>query len=175
MVPARGHIGDDFAVAIEPRHNHGYVGQVRSAVIWRVENIDIAGPNAAPVAAVPACGDDGPDRIAHRSEMHRNMRRIGDQRAVAIEQRTGKIQPLLDVHRSCGVLQRNSHLLGNRHEGVVENFELNRIDRAARREPVRQIADPFQNQISQRIDPGPPARFNDRRRVALANDRRARQ
>ena len=68
--------------------------------------------------------------------MHRHVRRIGDQRAVGGEHRAGEIEPLLDVHRIGGVLQRHAHLLGDRHEQVVEHFQHHRIglgaDRALR-------------------------------------------
>ena len=59
--------------------------------------------------------------------MHRHVRRIGDQRAVGGEHRAGEIEPLLDVDRIGGVLQRHAHLLGDRHEQVVEHFQHHRI------------------------------------------------
>jgi hypothetical protein len=40
----------------------------------------------------------------------------------AVENRAGEIEPLLDVHRGGGFLQRLAHLLGDRHEEVVEHF-----------------------------------------------------
>ncbi len=41
------------------RHDHGDVGQMRAAGIRRVEDIDIAGLDAAPIAPIAARGDDG--------------------------------------------------------------------------------------------------------------------
>ena len=59
--------------------------------------------------------------------MHRHVRRVGDQRAVMREHRAGEIEPLLDVDGVGGVLQRHAHLLGDRHEEVVEDFQHDRI------------------------------------------------
>ncbi len=59
--------------------------------------------------------------------MHRHVRGVGDQRAVGGEHRAGEIEPLLDVDRVGGVLQRHAHLLGDRHEQVVEHFQHHRI------------------------------------------------
>ena len=70
--------------------------------------------------------------LAHRAQMHRHVRRVRDQVAVGIEQRAGKIEPLLDVDRIRRILQRHAHLLGDRHEQVVEDFEQHRVGRACR-------------------------------------------
>ncbi len=37
-------------------------------------------------------------------EMHRHVRRVGDQAALLVEQGAGEIEPLLDVHRMAGLL-----------------------------------------------------------------------
>ncbi len=63
---------------VEHRRAHGDVGQMGAAVVGRVEHIDVAGPDVAGILA-----DDGLDRAVHRAEMHRHVRRVGDQRAVA--------------------------------------------------------------------------------------------
>ena len=49
-----------------------------------------------------------------------------------VEQRAGKIEPLLDVHRRRRVRERHAHLLGDGHEQVVEDFEQHRIGAACR-------------------------------------------
>ena len=59
--------------------------------------------------------------------MHRHVRRIGDQPPVAVEDRAGEVEPLLDVDRIGGVLQHHAHLLGDRHEQVVEDLEHHRV------------------------------------------------
>src|SRR5689334_23417399 len=53
------------------------------------------------------------DRLAHRSQVHRHVRRVGDQVAFGVEQRAGKVEALLDVHRVRRVLQAQAHLLGD--------------------------------------------------------------
>ena len=55
--------------------------------------------------------------------MYRDMRRVGDQAAARVEDGAGEIEPLLDIDRARGVLQRIAHLLGDRHEQIVEHFE----------------------------------------------------
>src|SRR3954470_23712500 len=55
--------------------------------------------------------------------MHRHVRGIRHQRAVVRKDRTGENEPLLDIHRVGGVLQRDAHLLGDRHEQVVEHLQ----------------------------------------------------
>ena len=125
MVAARGDPEQDLA-AVEDRRADGDVGQMRAAVIGRVDRVDVARADLAFVLA-----DDGLDRAIHRAEMHRHVRGVGDQRAVAVEHRAGEIEPLLDVDRIGGVLQRHAHLLGDRHEQIVEHFEHDRIGAGA--------------------------------------------
>ena len=59
--------------------------------------------------------------------MDRHVRGVGDEAAVAVEDRAGEVEPLLDVDRVGGVLERHAHLLGDRHEEVVEHLEHDRI------------------------------------------------
>ncbi len=49
------------------------------------------------------------------------------------EHRAGEIEPLLDVHRIGGVLQRHAHLLGDRHEQIVEDLQHHRVGMRADR------------------------------------------
>ena len=44
-----------------------------------------------------------------------------------VEDRAGEVEPLLDVHGIGRVLQRHAHLLGDRHEQIVEDLEHHRI------------------------------------------------
>ena len=67
------------------------------------------------------------DRFAHAAQVHRHVRRVGDQLAGGAEQRAGEVQPLLDVHRVGGVLQPQAHLLGDVHEQVVEHLQHHRV------------------------------------------------
>jgi hypothetical protein len=60
--------------------------------------------------------------------VHRDVRRVGDQRSAGVEQSAGEVEPLLDVDRGRGRLQRDAHLLGDRHEQIVEDFEAHGVD-----------------------------------------------
>ncbi len=59
--------------------------------------------------------------------MHRDVRRVGDQPSASVKDGAGEIEPLLDVDRARGVLQRVAHLLGDRDEQIVEDLEHHRI------------------------------------------------
>jgi hypothetical protein len=128
MVAARrDEEGGRFVAIDEHRHDHGDVGQVRAAAIGRVERIYVARQHAAPVGAVPTRLDHGADALAHRAEMDRDVRCIGDEVAVAIEQRAGEIEPLADVDRSGAALECGAHFLGQPHEHAGEDLEPHRI------------------------------------------------
>ena len=102
--------------------------------------------------------------------MHRHVRRIGDERAVAVKHRAGEIEPLLDVHRIGGVLQRHAHLLGDRHEQVVEHFEHHRIGVGADRARALEFLHPPQHQVILRRQLGLPAVLDDDRLMRLDDD-----
>ena len=67
--------------------------------------------------------------------MDGDMGCIGHQAAAAIEEGTGEIQSLFDVHRASGLAQPLAHPLGDGAEAVLEQFQLYRIH--ARRPGVR--------------------------------------
>ena len=57
------------------------------------------------------------------------MRRVGNEVAFCAEQSARKIKALFDVDGVSGVLQLQTHLLGNVHEEVVEHFKQHWVDR----------------------------------------------
>ncbi len=63
------------------------------------------------------------DAGAHRAQVHRHVRGVGDEAAVGVEQGAGEVEPLLDVHRAGGALQRGAHGLGHAHEAAVEQLQ----------------------------------------------------
>ena len=79
--------------------------------------------------------------------MHRHVRRVGDERAFAGKHRAGEIEPLLDVHRIGRVLQRDAHLLGDRHEEIVEHFEHHRIGLGADGADALELDDARQHEM----------------------------
>ena len=102
--------------------------------------------------------------------MHRHVRGVGDKRPVAVEHRAREIEPLLDVYRVGGVLQRHAHLLGDRHEQIVEYFEHHRIGAGADGAGTGELLDPPQHQMILGGKLGPPARLDDDRLVRLDDD-----
>ncbi len=135
MMASRGDKGGGVGafLAVEHRNDHRDVGQMRTAAVGIVQHISVAALDPAPVPSLTARVDDRADALTHRTQVNRNVRRVGDQRAVAVEDRAGEIEPLLDVHAGRGRLQRDAHLLGDGHEQIVENLEPDRIDVGADR------------------------------------------
>ncbi len=69
--------------------------------------------------------------------MHGHMRRVGDELPLPVEHGAGEIEPLLDVDGVGRVLQRHTHLLGDRHEQVVEDLQHDRVGVGADRFAAR--------------------------------------
>ena len=98
------------------------------------------------------------------------MRRVGDQPAFGVEERAGEVEPLLDVHGIGGVLERHAHLLGDRHEEIVEHLEHDRVALGAHREGPLERDDAGENEMALRRELGLPAGLDDGRRGLLADD-----
>jgi hypothetical protein len=109
----------------------------------------------------PRAPDHRLDALAHRAEMDRHVRRVGDQLPLLVEDRAGEIEPFLDVHGVAGLLQGRAHLLGDRHEEVVEHLEHDGIDRGADRRLPGERHDAGQHQVAGGGELGPPARLDD--------------
>src|SRR5699024_4013010 len=93
VVGAAGDVEQHVVVGIvEHRRNHGNVRQVGAAVVGVVEHEHVAGPHA-----VPAALGDGAHAFAHRAQVHRHVRRVGDQAGLRVEYGAGEVQPFLDV------------------------------------------------------------------------------
>ena len=67
---------------------------------------------------------DGSNTEAKGSEMDRNVWRVDNKLAVAVEQRAGVVETFLDVGRDRGALQQLPHLLDDRAEPIREQFQL---------------------------------------------------
>ena len=157
-------------VVVEDRRADRDVGEMRAAVIGRVQREDVARAGCRPSLRRMI----GLDRAVHRAEMDRHVRRVGDEAAVAVEDRAGEVEPLLDVHRIGGVLERHAHLLGDRHEEVVEHFEHHRIGVGADRGALRAAAATRrEHDMVPRRHLGLPAGLDDDRLVRLDDQRRA--
>ena len=68
-----------------------------------------------------------PDGVLHRPEVNRNVRRIGDEATGVVEEGAAKVQPLLDVGGDGGPLEDPPHLLGDGHEPVGEDRQLDGV------------------------------------------------
>lgn len=113
------------------------------------------------------------DGLPHRAQMHRNVRGIGDQIAVGVEEGAGEVEPLLDVDGVRGVLQADAHLLGDGHEEAVEDLQHHRVGFGAGRDPVGTRPGPGQQEVAGLARPGLPVGVEDRGRVLFGDDRRA--
>ena len=169
MVAARADVEHRFGMTVQVhRRDDGDVGQVRAAVIRVVQHVHVARVHGATVAV-----DDGADALAHAAQMHRHVRRVGDQVAGGVEQRARKVQPLLDVDRVRGVLQLQPHLFGNGHEQVVEHFQQHRIDLGAGGKALGARCGALEQQVVQRRHLRAPAGLQHGGGVALGDDGRA--
>ena len=154
-------------VRAEHRQHHGDVGQMRAAVVRIVERVDVARPQARAVQA-----QDRAHALAHGAQMHRHVGRIGDQHAALVKHGAGKIQALLHVDRIGGVLQRHAHLLGDRHEQVVEDLQHDRIGPGADRGLPRERLGAAQQEMIARGELGLPAGLDHHGGGGLGDDRR---
>ena len=69
----------------------------------------------------------GQHALPHGAQMNGDVRSIGHQTSPPVKEGTGEIQPLFDVHRDAGLLQTGAHLLGNRHEAMAEQLQIDRV------------------------------------------------
>ena len=152
----------------ENRGHHGDIRQMGAAVEGRIQHEGITLVNIAGVFA-----DHRADAVGHRAQMHRHMRRVGHQIAGAVENRAGKIQPFLDVHRPGRVRQRHPHLFGDRHGQVVEHLQQHRVRLGPRRRRPSLCRAAFDDQVALAVQPRRPARLDHVGAGGLADHRRA--
>ncbi len=87
VVTARSDVEEDLAASpVENRRDDGDIGQMGAAGIRRVEYGYVARPLAR-----TALANDCAHTLAHRAQMHRHVRCVGNEIAIAVEHRTGKI------------------------------------------------------------------------------------
>ena len=110
------------APALEHGRHQRDVRQVRAAPVRVVEHHHVAGPHVDLV-------DGGPHGERHRAEVHRDVIGLCDGLAARVVDGARVVAPLLDVGREPRSAERDPHLLGDRHEQVLEHLELDRIER----------------------------------------------
>ena len=119
MMPTRGGVEKKIhSLLVKYRGHNGDVREVCPSIVGSIQHKYITGGNCPLVMA-----DNGFNRTIHRTQVNRHMRRIGYKRAIRGKNGTGKIEPLLDIYRVGRVLQGHTHLFGNGHEQIVEDFQ----------------------------------------------------
>ena len=108
--------------SMKTRSNHGDVGQMRAAAEGIVQHGDVAGCERELV-------NGGAHRHGHGAEMHRHVIAHGECVAIGIEERTGVIATLFDVGGEGGAAERGAHLFGDGVEEMLEDIELDGIER----------------------------------------------
>ena len=116
MVGAVGDVAGELAVGRVDRRHERDVGQVRPAEVGVVEDGDVARPEGQGA-------HHGGDRRRHRSEVDGQMGGLRREAPRGVEDGAGVVPALLDVRREGGAAQRRSHLLGDRGEQTLEDFE----------------------------------------------------
>lgn len=125
------------AVGVKDRLDDGNVGKVTTASFRGV------GHQEVPRSELPSASLDLiHDCVLHRAEMGGYIWSVCNKLATGIEQRAGEtarsvidlhvtradlLQSLLDRHRHCGLLQCPAHDLGDPHESVTEDRQLDRV------------------------------------------------
>ena len=109
------------SIADKYRRDQRQVGQMRSARERIVQRCDVA-------ALEIEVRDCRAHRQRSRAEMHRNVRGLRDQLAARVENRAGKIVPLLDVGRERRLPEHHAHLVGDRGEAIVHHGQRDRIE-----------------------------------------------
>ncbi len=166
VVAARGDVEQDpLTLRVEDRGDDGDVGEMGAAVVRVVDGVRVTRPHAG---AAPA--DDLLDAGAHRSQVDGDVRGVGDEVAVRVEERAGEVEAFLDVDGLGGGLQSGAHLFGDRHEEVVEDFEEYGVGRRAGVGTLRDRRT-FHDQVSVVRSRPLPAVVHDRRGPGLGDDR----
>ena len=81
MTAIRNEKADALPALVEHRRDDGDIGKVRTPVERIIERHRVARPQCAPTS-----GQNDPHTLPHRSQMHRHVRRVGDQIARGVEQ-----------------------------------------------------------------------------------------
>ena len=94
VMAARGCVEEPrLARLVKNGRDDGDVGQMGAAIVGRIQHEDIAGRHIGVLI------DDGAYARAHRTEMHRHVRRIGNEAARPVEHGAGEVETFLDVDR----------------------------------------------------------------------------
>ena len=122
---------------------------------------------------LPVLADHSTDALAHGSQVDRHVRGVGDEVPVRIENGAGEVESFLDVHRVGGLLKGRAHLLGNRHEEVIEDLEHHRVGFGAHHFASRKRDHARQHEVVTLGKPRLPAGLDDGGAPRFGDDGRA--
>ncbi|KAH3670386.1 hypothetical protein OGAPHI_000901 [Ogataea philodendri] len=103
--------------------NQGNIWQVSSSGNWV-----IGSKNITFLDLISPVLDGVLDTEAHGSQVDWNVRSVGGQVTVFIEQRTREVHSFLDIGGNRNLLQSSSHIFGDEHEPIREHRQQNRIN-----------------------------------------------
>ena len=107
---------------MEHRHERGHVRQMIAAMIWIVEQKNVAGMDFPAKASDTARAAQG---IA--PDMHRHVLGLRDQAQLRVDQRAGKVTRRVEDLRVCGPQHRLAHLLHDREQAMLHQGGGDRI------------------------------------------------
>jgi hypothetical protein len=96
----------------------GDVRQVRPAQVRVVQDHDVAGAER---------GEGHAATLWHGAEVHRNVRRLGDEAAAGIEDGAGVVAALFDIRRMRGAAKRHAHLVRHGREQRAGDAQFSRV------------------------------------------------
>ena len=98
------------------------IGQMRPALIGVVEDEDIARSDRR-----AKFSGDAAHRIGDRAEMQRQSHALGDEPALRVAQRAAHIHRILQIIGVGGTHERDRHLVDDRINSMLEEFEQYRL------------------------------------------------
>ena len=111
-------------VAVEDRHEGGQVRQVVAAAVGVVEQIDVAGMDAALEEVVHRL-----HRPGQRADMDRHVLGLGDKPALGIAERGGEVAARIEDLRVGGPQHGLAHLLDDGAQPVLHDGDGHGVDR----------------------------------------------
>ena len=108
-------IGEEFPIGVVDGGKHGDVGEVRTSTGRMIGDDDITGLGRKDLG-------DFPDAETEGTQVHGDMRGIGREAPLGVEEGTGEVEPLLHVRGEGGSLQPATHFLYQGEEAVGEKF-----------------------------------------------------
>ena len=122
-----GRVADELPGG-EHRHHHGHVLRVRARAVGHVVEHDVARLERA----LPAHGlHGGAHAEAHRAHERGQARCLREHRDIAVVERRGEVEHLVDDGRERRAHERALHLLGGRVQALADDLRRNRIHRGS--------------------------------------------